>query len=332
MKKLIHGIDVTRFLHSRYWVIVTLTAIIAVAIKGDSRGIPFDTISSGIFGLTPVDEWISSAGSRLVLGLLATVSVGGVLYLINTTFNLLRSISLIYLTVFFTIVGTQPALTSQFDGGQMFALLTFGALYPLFSAYQSPVRTREVFLSLCMLTTALILCCQITAWITMLAVFLSGIAQMRILRPQTIIAAAIGIITPIWILWGFGIINNVDISVPTLFSMSGLPAWISSGTVAYLTIIFLMWLTMSIFNLVRIYNYNARLRAYNGLFSLLGIALLLTIAFDPGHITTYLPAFAGCVAMQAGHFFTILHGSRSWIGILTVCLPFWIILLCDIYL
>ncbi len=89
---------------------------------------------------------------------------------------------------------------------------------------------------------------------------------------------------------------------------------------------------MSIFNLVRIYNYNARLRAYNGLLSLLGIALLLSIVIDPGHITTYLPAFIGCVAMQAGHFFTILHGSRSWIGILTVCLPFWIILICDIYL
>ena len=50
-------------------------------------------------------------------------------------------------------------------------------------------------------------------------VFLLACVQMQVFNGRTLVAALIGIITPWWILLGFGIISPADIHLPVITSI-----------------------------------------------------------------------------------------------------------------
>lgn len=322
MKKKVHGADVTRFLNSRYWLTANIVAFIAV-LSALPAILPAIDLSAGPLGLKPPSAWIQSPSLDEIAGISATIAIAATLYLINTTYNVIRSLSLIYASVFITAMMVMPDITKGLDSPLVLALAVLASLLPMFSTYQSPNSTRRIFLTFAIVSAAMALTCQLSAWIALTLVLLAAMAQMRILGLRSIMAAFIGLVTPLWIMWGFGQTESLTLMPPTSFTLTTWPTWLTPVSATCVGTTILLWLILSSANLLRIYNYNARLRAYNGVFTLLGLAMLLLMAIDFGNVPLYMPLMAACLGLQAGHFFTINHGPRSWIGIIALSTPYW---------
>lgn len=73
---------------------------------------------------------------------------------------------------------------------------------------------------------------------------------------------------------------------------------------------------MGIFNLIRIYSYNGRSRAFNGFITLTAVVTVALILADSVNTLSYLPLLNVCAAMQAGHFFTIINRRRTYVPVL----------------
>lgn len=276
--------------------------------------------SVNMLGIEAPSQWIVSSATNHTVGLLAVIAVSALLFMLNTTFNMLRSLSLVYASVFLSAMVALPVLSGGLYGGLILAAAVIGSLYPLFSVYQSPGLTRRIFLSFLIATCGLIVAAQVAAWVVVILTLFVGMVQMRVMRLRTVAAALLGVVTPVWILWGFGFVGLPVIAAPAMTDINVMSIPVSMAYVAYCI---LLWVGMSVFNIIRIYNYNARLRAFNGTFLMMGFSFLVLIIIDSQHLTTYLPTFIACMSMQAGHLFAIVRGPRSWIGILVLLASIW---------
>ena len=142
---------------------------------------------------------------------------------------------------------------------------------------------------------------------------------MRIFNLRIFLAALFGIITPPWILYGLGILNIENFTLPQFNS-------IYEYLSPYETLHMFMTIGLSVFicigswfaNIVKIISYNARTRAFNGFFSLLSLASILLILIDFTNYIIYIPLLNCCTALQLGHLFTIYESRRSYLGIIGI--------------
>jgi hypothetical protein len=150
-------------------------------------------------------------------------------------------------------------------------------------------------------------------------VFIIGSAQMRIFSFKTLLAIGIGIIAPVWILWGFDLISLRDIKLPhfvnvfsAIDSKEMLQLLVTVGVTVIATFVF------GALNLVRVFNYNSKTRAYNGFISIMSFVTIILVLADYTNCATYIPLLNCCAAFQMGHYFAINNYQRSYIAILGI--------------
>jgi hypothetical protein len=142
---------------------------------------------------------------------------------------------------------------------------------------------------------------------------------MRCTNPRTIVAALLGIITPWWIAWGVGAIHIGSVREWQFVSIfSALDSMNLVQVLVYAATSFFVCIGFCLVNLIRIYSYNARTRAYNGFIVLLAVITQILILVDYNRFVIYLPMLNVCAAIQVGHFFVINRRKRSYIGVLCV--------------
>lgn len=146
---------------------------------------------------------------------------------------------------------------------------------------------------------------------------------MRIFNLRTSLAALFGMLTPPWILYGFGILNYENASLPALSNIfehisieEALQMLLTIGLTIFLCIG--SWFV----NIVKIISYNARTRAFNGFIALLAFTTILLIIIDFSNYIVYIPLLNSCAALQLAHLFTIYEARRSYLGILGVFLVY----------
>jgi hypothetical protein len=149
--------------------------------------------------------------------------------------------------------------------------------------------------------------------------FLIGCAQMRILSTRTLTAAIIGMVTPIWILTGFGILNLNDFSLP---EFSNIFSALRDRTLLHMTIAtgttIILCAIAGIGCMLRTYNYNTTGRSFNGVIYILSITSIVLVIVDYTNISTYIPLLNCCTAYHVAHFFASHSRRHSYIGIITV--------------
>ena len=75
---------------------------------------------------------------------------------------------------------------------------------------------------------------------------------------------------------------------------------------------------LGMFNLIKIYSYNARARANNGFITLSAVVTVALIFADSANAVAYVPLLNVCAAIQTGLFFSINNHRKSYIGIFVV--------------
>jgi len=279
------------------------------------------------FALPSANEWISSPVADMSAALAANALIMVLLTLVLKASNVLRSTTRLPLALFAVMQMAAPALVVQFYTGILLCLTVTVCVALMFSCYRSPWRTRRIFLIFFALSLGVATQYSFALY---MPVFLAGCAQMRVFNRRTVLAALLGIITPWWMIAGFGIVDLRMLEMPQFESIFTIID--STDTLLLLVsvgVTVLLALVAFAISSVKAIAYNARTRAFNGLFAVLTLASVAAMLVDYRNLIVYIPTLNLCAAYQTAHYFTVYRGERSWIGIATVCAFYIFIYVCQ---
>lgn len=308
---------VTRYLRSRLGAYsLTALAFLGVLISAGVAQLPAVATGRGLVTGLSSASFIGS-GFSLIGAILLTGCIMGGMVIINSTFNLLRTSSLLYIGLFAFMEAASPIITTRLSTGIIVALTVLCAMGLMYSVYQQPVTcTKRIFLTFALLSAGSM---GQYALVGYWPVFLAGCAQMRCFSLRAILSALIGLAVPWWIAWGFGLITLDSIAFPTGLSVfSQLDSIDAAQLIAVLIITVIAGFILTLTNIVKIYSYNARSRSFTGLLVTVTIATLLLTMIDFANITAYLPLLNCCVAYQMALFFRINAENRGYIAVCTL--------------
>ncbi len=316
---------ITKFLHSRYAALPAGALMIAAAWSTHVDGSTPLQVDEGGIALPPAFTWLSDADVSTWAAIACNVAIMAALIILNNRYNLLRSMTMLAAVFFAAMQCATPHLTARFYTGPLLALVLLGCIGLMFGSYAQPWKRRQVFLVFFLLSAG---AATQYAYAVYIPLMLVGCWQMRIMSPRTALAAAIGLVTPWWILLGLGIVSPADIRVPEpvkLLSYIDFSQGVHLGTTMVVAaVVFIAAIVLDFFRTIA---YNARSRSYNGMIVLTGFFTILAIAIDYNNVACYVPLMNACAALQAAQFFVIHRSGRSWMGIaglLTVYLSLYI--------
>lgn len=267
-------------------------------------------------GLPPAGEWIGSPLLSLVASVVCTAAAGVLMVNVNREFNVFRSLTSLVAGLFFIMQTALPPVMARFYGGDLMVVLVLVCVVLLFSSWSDNTCQRRVFLIFLLLSLAGF---TDLSYLLYLPVFLLGCVQMRIFGLRTFLAAGMGVITPPWILFGFGIVDPSALHWPQLelaWSMFRTPEVVRALAVTGFTLVSGIGFTVA--NLLKILSYNSRVRAFNGFLTLSLFATGVFSILNFNNFAFYIPLLNILTAYQIAHFFTYRRNRRSYIPILLV--------------
>ncbi len=304
---------ISHFLHTRSATVVMSLLAVAGALAALATGRVTDFCGDGGFVMSSPDGWFTGAVASFSVNVAVVVSIAVLSIVINKQFNTMRSLSSLFAGLFMIMVAATPSQLARFNSGSLLAVVFVGAAMLLFSAYQNFSSQRRVFSAFFFLSAGTL--CQY-AFLLYVPVFLIGMAQMKIFNVRNVMAAVLGLVTPLWILMGFGIITPDDFYLPDISlawkhyaDPAVLTVFVTAVLTAFVGIMFFMM------NMIKILSYNSRIRAVNGFMAIAMIATVIFTLFDFNNIATYMPLLSWLAAYQAGHFFATNTNARSYIGV-----------------
>ena len=316
-------ISVTRIIHSRTAVFV-MFIVAAMATWGaiEQNQAPAITGDTAIATSSP-ELWISNdmisfGVNMLLIGLIAIMSV-----ILSKEYNPMKSLSSLFASFFLLFQAATPSVLAHFYGGTLTVVVMIAITILLLSNYKCPWNTQRVFLAFFLLMLSSLAQYSLLLY---LPILLLGMWQMKIFDLRNVIAAILGLITPIWILVGFDLIDFTDFELPqfeSIFMLYEGGDIVSLLFTAGLTIIGgILFLCL---NFIRVLTYNSQIKAANALLTLEMIYTMILTCIDYNNIYNYLPFLNWLVAYQAGHFYatqSVRHSFRSFIGVLIVILVY----------
>ena len=308
--------DLTAFLHTRACALVMLAVACLLAWVAYVRG---DVVPLGGplgIGLPPAGEWTGTPLSSLLASVACTVATGVSIIYVNRAFNIFRSLTSLVAGLFFIMQTALPSVMDRFYGGDMMGVLMMICVVLLFGAWSDPRPQKRIYLIFFLLSSAGF---TDLSYLLYLPVFLLGCVQMRAFDLRAFLAAGMGVATPPWILFGFGLVDPARLHWPELvvaWSMFKSPEAVRAMVVAGFTI--LVGVGFTVANLLKILSYNSRVRAYNGFLTLLLFATGVFAIFNFNNFAFYIPLLNCLAAYQIAHFFTYRRNRRSYIPILVL--------------
>lgn len=308
--------NIVRFLHSRFAAVLIGMAAIACTCVSYAAGDVIPITGSKGLGFPSANSWLPPCVASLVLNLILCTGIALLMIILNKRFNLTHSTSVLISGLFLIMQAALPSVAGQFYGGTLLCVIVMTGAGILFTTFHNPEATKPVFLIFFLLSL-----CAFTqyAYVMFIPVFFIGCAQMRILNGRSVTAAILGIITPVWILAGFGLIQFSDIAVPEFTDIFTavrdreiLQMSVTTGVTLLLCVI------TGAGCMLRTYNYNSNGRSFNGFIYVVSIATIILIFVDYTNVATYMPLLNCCTAYHTSHFFAIHARRLSYIGILTV--------------
>lgn len=306
-------LQIADFIQSRGTALLMLIVGLAMLLSGSSL-LPQSSstgVDSALQGVGPV---IASSYFKAVMAALA----GGffaisVMSLTNRTFAIMQSTSNLYVGLFALLAASMPgALGMGLDGTLLMATVLFCLMF-MYTTYGRPSSTRRIYLVFTLLSAGSAIQYAFALYIPLMLI---GCRQMRCFSLRSILAMLFGLITPYWIMWGFGLITldrftAPQIGWPTLDAVDrySLPQLLGAAGMMVIAV------ATTLYNVVRIFGQNARTRAINGLLALTTLWTILTAIVDLGHLTVYMPLLAALTAINLTLYNHLGQQHRSYIAV-----------------
>lgn len=310
-------IRITSLLLSRATGMLMLLIALAMLLSGTTllSEVP-PTADSAIRGVGTV-----VASSRLTAILAACFSgmiAISIISLTNRSFSIMQSTSNLYVGLFALLCASIPGALGMAMDGLLVLDTVLLCLMIMYTTYGRLAPTRRIFLVFTLLSAGSALQYAFAAFIPAMLI---GCRQMRCLNLRAILAALIGIITPYWILLGFGIISidsfqppHIGWPTPESLTQYSLPQIIAALGIMLIAI------ATTLYNLVRVYGQNAKTRAFNGILAMLTFWTVAVALLDLGHLMTYIPLLAAFTAMHVTLYSHLDAYRRPYIVIIATIL------------
>lgn len=284
---------------------IVISGVLMLVMAILSYCLPQTGITEGNQGicLPSPNLWDISELASFLLNIALIGIVALVVLLLNKRFNFIQSHTALFAAAFLIITGSNPWLTFRLSSSVLFALVILIAVWILFNLYDSRNATVGVFL---LFSTLAFGAMVQYAFVLMIPIFLIGTMYMKVLRVKEFVAMLLGLAAPFWIVFGFGIVDFDDFSMPTLTNLfnnitSSLDRlWLF----IYVGLTVLIALLLAFVNAGKVFAASSQIRAYNSFINLLGIALAWYMVFDYKNILVYIVAFNLIAGIQIAHFFS----------------------------
>ena len=292
----------------------------------------FDGADSGIVSIVP-SPLIASATVRALTATLMMAAAMGLMSAINRWFNLTRSTSPAYLGFTALLLGALPGLLLTGTGGFALALIVIFGILVMFTVYDRPRNTRRVFLLFFLLGCG---ACVQSAYLIYAAVFVPACGQMRCFTLRSLMAALLGIFTPLWLLCGSGLVSPEALKMPVFepISVEALKAYPVDVVIFTASIVTLSFVTMVI-NVLKVYGFNAKTRAVTGVMAVMTLTTEVMCFVDWGQLHAMLPLLYCLTALQCAltvHFYSSRRGYLLALTVMALCGAIYFHSLCDLIL
>ncbi len=311
-------LSVTRYLHSRFNAILALLLMLAGAWLGFSRGDLPELAGDKGFALPSAIEWLRSPLLSFWVNIACNLLAVGLMIWINRSYNFIKALTLIYVSVFAYMQLATPGVLDQFYSGTALCVVLLFCIGLLFECFgqRTPESMRKIFMIFFLLSAGTATQYVYAGYVL---VFLVGCIQMRIFGLRTAIAALLGIVTPWCLIIGSGLVQPSQLHWPTfvnIFSAIDMAETMVLLLTVLVTILLLFaGMTLTFF---KVLTYNARRRSFNGVLSVLSVFTVLAMMVDYTNIITYIPALNVCAAFWVSHFFAIHNTEKSYMAILSL--------------
>lgn len=305
----VREIRLTRFIKSRVTAVLLAVAAVIAALAASGAGVVTPIPGWKGLGLPSPNLWIADPETSLAVNLLLTLAIAAFTVYLNRRFNLLRTLSLLFAAFYPIMLCALPTAMCRFNGGTLLTVLILLATMLLYECYNAPRRLRSIFLAFFIVAAGALTQYGFVAY---LPILLIGCGQMRIFHFKTLLAALIGIATPLWLAWGFGVIDFSDFHGPEFTTVySTMSASDKAHLAATVGVTGLVLIALSVVNMIRIFSYNARARALNGFLLALSLVTVVMTAVDFTNVPFYYPMLCCCTVFQIGHFNKINADNRA---------------------
>ncbi|MDE5799836.1 MAG: hypothetical protein K2H74_02290 [Paramuribaculum sp.] len=273
-------------------------------------------------GLLPCDPVAANASSvRTTIVSILSVGISTLfLWMINRWYNITHSYSRIYIGLFILGLASVPALWCGKSPGLTLCTILLFCVIMLYSLYQRPGGTRRIFLVFCLLSIGSL---SDFAYLGFAIPLMLACGQMRCLSLRAVLAAGIGLITPLWIGWGVGLIDPtllhypaLSIPTPEQINEYALPLQALMASVVIITAV------ITIVNTLTVYGHNAKTRANNGVLALMSLWSVIAIVIDFAHALSYMPILIAMMSLQVALCFSLRRQGRGYITVIVGILVF----------
>lgn len=238
------------------------------------------------------------------------------LWMLNRWYFITHSTSKIYEGLYVLGLASVPALCVGLSSGVVMSMALIFCVLMLYTIYQRQSGTRRIFLVFFIIATGSIFDYAYAGFIVPM---LLGCGQMRCMSLRSLLAAGMGVATPLWIGWGFGWIDVSAINAPTITLPS--PGTMSAQPVPVLILAACAWVVttvLTVINTMTIYGHNAKTRANNGVLALLSVWTVVAMLIDTVHLMSYLPILIAMMSVQTALCFSLRRNSRGYIAVAAV--------------
>lgn len=262
-------------------------------------------------------EWNINPPASLLANYVLLIAAALALIAVNEAYGFIHSSKVVYSSVFLILCGSFPWLTEGVNTSTLLVCGNVAAMWLLFSAEGGRNSSEAMF----GLSTIFSFGSMVQySFALYLPVWLLCAASVKALTFRSFLAYLLGIITPYWILIGFGIITPSSFSQPhigMLFdNIAGrtdfLLLLIGIGTVAFL------FMLLALSNAVRLYGLTARRRAMNGALVILGAGTILLLIFDFNNLLAYVATLCLVFGVQTAHLSNFSRFRHPWIPLAVI--------------
>lgn len=312
------AVQITRFMHSRWLVLIMALALVCVAMTAYTN-IPVEYLAGDRGLVLPsANLWIPNPHTAMWVNIGATLGLAALMVVLNRSYNLLRTMTLLDASLFLAMSMSTPWLLVQFYTGTPLCITLIVCTLLLYSTYQNPCRRKRIFLIFFLLSAMTM---TQYCYAVYIPVFIIGSMQMRIFSIKTLIAIILGTITPWWMMLGSGLVTVSDIHIPDFGNMFGTFYLVDNlqllvAVLISATVLVAGWCL----NFPRMIAYNAHMRAYNGTMSVLSLVTLIALCADFINLPAYAPVLFMCASFYMGRMFAAQASPKSYIPITTIFL------------
>lgn len=260
--------------------------------------------SPDIWGFEKFWSWLINS---LLIGL-----IGILLFLINKSYNFIRTTEPALVALFLIMATSGPWFTQSLNTSVLLCLANVVCLGIIFDSYDSRNATQEMFtLGVVAGMGSMVQ----YAFLPMAVVYFLWALFMKVLRIKEVLAFLVGIVCPYWIALGVGWLHFSDFHFPSLTPLFSYPEDPSEFFILLSGIAFaaILGCVVALANSIKLYAGNSKVNAMNLCVSALGVASVICILVDFDNMHAYVTTLYMAAAVQVANICALWNPREPWL-------------------